>query len=127
MSRPPGVDWISCSLRLTATFALVVSTVGEAPVTVMVSATLASFIDSSTGVVCPTRTWMFSRMMVWNPASSILTTYVPGTSEGNRLTPPASVTPVMDPATSTGLLIVIVTPGTTPPCSSVALTRMLPV
>ena len=31
---------------------------------------------------------------------------MPGTSDGKRLTPPASVTPVIDPATSTGLLIV---------------------
>ena len=41
--------------------------------------------------------------------------------------PPASVTAVIVPATSTGLLIVMVTPGMTAPCSSAALTRMLPV
>ena len=64
MSRPPGVPWISCSLRLTATFALVVSTVGDAPVTVMFSARLATFIANSTGVVWPTRTTMFSRVTV---------------------------------------------------------------
>ena len=29
------------------------------------------------------------------------------------MTPPASVTPVIEPATSTGLLMVIVTPGVT--------------
>ena len=93
----------------------------------MFSARLATFIPNSTGVVWPTSTMMFSRVIVVKPESSSFTVYVPGTSEGNRLTPPASVTPDMDPATSTGLLIVIVTPGTTPPCSSVALTRMLPV
>src|SRR5438477_3436099 len=41
--------------------------------------------------------------------------------------PPASVTAVIVPATSTGLLIVIATPGISAPCSSVARTRMLPV
>ena len=35
--------------------------------------------------------------------------------------------PVIVPDTSTGLLIVTPTPGVTPPCSSVARTRMLPV
>ena len=63
MSRPPGVPWISCSLRLTLTFALVVSTVGDAPVTVMFSARLATFIEKSTGVVWPTSTTMFSRVI----------------------------------------------------------------
>jgi hypothetical protein len=43
------------------------------------------------------------------------------------LTPPASVTPVIEPATSTVLVMVTVTPGVTAPCWSVALTRMLPV
>src|SRR5580765_903511 len=70
---------------------------------------------------------MFSRLIVWNPVSSIFTMYVPGTREGKRKTPPASVTPVIDPATRTGLVIVTVTPGTTAPCSSTARTRMLPV
>src|SRR5262249_40739339 len=67
------------------------------------------------------------RTTVWKPDSSSFTSYVPGTSDGKRYVPAASVTPFMAPDTRTGLLMVIVTPGTTPPCSSVAFTRMLPV
>src|SRR5262249_47989093 len=67
------------------------------------------------------------RTTVWKPDSSSFTSYVPGTSDGKRYVPAASVTPFIEPDTRTGLLMVIVTPGTTPPCSSVALTRMLPV
>ncbi len=73
MSRPPGVPWISCSLKFTATVALVVSTVGDAPLTVTVSASVATLSDASIGVVWPTSTTMPSRTMVWNPASSSLT------------------------------------------------------
>ena len=64
MSRPPGVCCSSCSLRFTATFALVVSTVGASPDTVIVSATLASFSCSSIGVVWPTSTGTFWRTTV---------------------------------------------------------------
>ena len=41
--------------------------------------------------------------------------------------PPVSLTPVIWPATSAALLMVMVAPGTTAPCSSAAFTRMLPV
>ena len=66
------------------------------------------------------------RTTVWNPDISIFMSYVPGVSDGKRYAPPASVTPVMS-ATSTGLLIVTVAPGSTPPCASFARIRMLPV
>ena len=56
MSRPPGVPCSSCSLRLTLTVALVVSTTGEAPVTVTVSASVATVSVMSSGVVWPVRT-----------------------------------------------------------------------
>ncbi len=56
MSRPPGVPCSSCSLRLTATLALVVSTTGDVPVTVTVSASVATRIVRSMGTVWPTMT-----------------------------------------------------------------------
>src|SRR5687768_14677417 len=52
---------------------------------------------------------------------------MPGCSDGKRLTPPASVTPVIVPDTSTGLVSVTDTPGTAPPCASVTRTRIEPV
>ena len=55
------------------TLALVVSTVGEAPVTVTVSATLATRSTSSSGTVWPTVTATFSRSTDWKPWSSIRT------------------------------------------------------
>ncbi len=67
MSRPPGVDCSSCSLRFTLTFALVVSTTGELPVTVTVSARFATVSDRSIGVVWPICTTKFSRMIVRKP------------------------------------------------------------
>ena len=56
-----------------------------------------------------------------------MTVYVPGGSDGKRYAPALSVTPVWVPETSTGLLIVTLTPGMTPPCSLTLRTRMLPV
>ena len=73
MSRPPGVPCSSCSLRFTATVADVVSTTGELPVTVTVSASVATIIFRSTGVVWPVRTLTPSRMTVRKPESSTFT------------------------------------------------------
>ena len=70
MSRPAGVACKSCWLSVTLTLALVVSTIGDSPVTVMVSDTLATRSVRSIGVVWPTLTTMFSRTMVWKPSSS---------------------------------------------------------
>ena len=42
MSRPPGVDCSSCWLSVVLTFALVVSTVGDWPATVIDSCTFAT-------------------------------------------------------------------------------------
>ena len=70
MSRPPGVPCRSCSPRFTLVLALVVSMTGEAPVTVTVSATVASGICRSSGTVPPTWTVTFSRTTVLNPCSS---------------------------------------------------------
>ncbi len=70
MSRPPGVPCRSCSPRFTLVLALVVSMTGELPVTVTVSATVASGICRSSGTVAPTCTVTFSRMTVLNPCSS---------------------------------------------------------
>jgi hypothetical protein len=58
---------------VTLTFALVVSTTGESPVTVTVSSTAATLSVRSTGVVWPTLTTMFWRTMVWKPCSSSFT------------------------------------------------------
>src|SRR5688572_25281444 len=127
MSRPPGVPCNSCSLRFTLVFAVVVSTTGELPVTVTVSATVATLRERSSGTVAPTCTMTFSRMTVRKPCNSTFTEYTPGWSEGKRLTPPPSVTPVIVPATSTGLVRVTLTPGTAPPCASVTRTRIEPV
>ena len=73
MSRPPGVPCSNCSPRLTLVLALVVSTTGEAPVTVTVSATAATTRSRFRGTVAPTCTDTFSRMTVRKPCNSTLT------------------------------------------------------
>lgn len=51
MSRPPGVACSNCWLKVTLTFALVVSTTGDSPFTCTVSATVATRNVRSKGVV----------------------------------------------------------------------------
>ena len=68
-----------CSPPLLVTvLALVVSMTGEPPVTVTISATVASGICRSSGTVASTCTVTFSRAMVLNPCSSRRTEYTPG-------------------------------------------------
>ncbi len=73
MSRPPGVPCSNCSLRLTLVFALVVSTTGEVPVTVTVSATVATRSCQVERHGLADLTVTFSRMTVRKPCSSTFT------------------------------------------------------
>ena len=74
MSRPPGVPCSSCSLRLTLVFALVVSTTGEVPVTVTVSATVATLqLPGRAARSGRPDDLTFSRMTVRKPCSSTFT------------------------------------------------------
>ena len=50
-----------------------VSTIGEAPLTVTVSATVATFIATGRSMVAPTATTTFSRTVVVKPCSASVT------------------------------------------------------
>jgi hypothetical protein len=94
------------------TFALVVSTVGDAPVTVTFSAMVATFMPEIDRRRLTDEHDDVLAVYVWNPDNSNLIRLGAGNEGREPIHPPASVTPTIEPATSTGLLIVIVTPGT---------------
>ncbi len=71
--RAVGRFW-SCSFEtLVGEAELLTSTTGDSPVTVTVSASLATDIRRSIVIVCPTGNRTPSRMMVVNPCRSALT------------------------------------------------------
>ncbi len=77
MSLPPGVFSSRFLSRLTLTVVLLVSTTGDSPFTVTSSFTVLTFIVNSSVMVWLCRSTTFSREIVWNPWSAILTVYVP--------------------------------------------------
>ena len=58
--------------------ALCTSTIGDSPLTVIVSATPPTFISMLTAAVNEPVSWMSSRLTVANPARLNETVYVPG-------------------------------------------------
>ena len=89
---------------------------GTSDDTVTVVATDAIFIAIVTSVFVPRFTTTFDRSTVANPDSSVFTVYVPGANPRNRKSPcvpDVSVNGALTPVSVT------VTPGSTPPDSSV--------
>ncbi len=62
----------------------VVSITGDAPLTVTVSCSVATFMVAFTWALKPRVMRMPSRTLVWNPASSNESRYSPGGTAGKR-------------------------------------------
>src|SRR4029079_18124975 len=87
-----GRSWICCVDTDVDTSERVTSTIGDSPVTVTVSDTVAGFrLKLMIAVWSITRT-MSGRVSELNPCSSVVTVYGPGGSETRRYSPPASET-----------------------------------
>ena len=100
---------------------------GLAPDTVTVSSIAPTLMSPATLAVKPDVSSMPSRTKVLNPGSVNVTVYVPGRSASISYRPAPSVTVVRTPSMSAGLVVSTVTPGSTPPVSSVTSPAMLPV
>src|SRR6185295_14188063 len=116
--REVGTEVSISRSRRAPTLVFSTSTVGDEPLTVTVSCSDASFISASTVIVWRTGTTMPSRIIGAKPASSNLSVYVPELTAGKRYKPLALVVAVGLPMTA-GPDSVTVTPGSTPPWSSV--------
>src|SRR5437867_8368667 len=126
MSRAFGSD-CSCSiLKFCCVRVVDVSMTGEAPVTVTVSWSDATFISTFSVAVNPSRISIPSCLIVLKPGSSNVTVYVPGGTPGKRYDPSALVTDTCGPSIA-GLVAVTVTPGSTAWLASVTLPLMVPV
>src|SRR5262245_142537 len=106
------------------TVAFDVSTIGETPVTVRLSATVLNSILKSTRAVCCTCS---SRSTVEGrkPSSSLFTEYGPGGSAG-RSNSPTSLLTVVRVALVDVFTTVMVTPGRTAPVESFTVPVMVP-
>ena len=76
------------------------STTGDSPVTVIVSATVATSRVTFTVTVRPPATMMPSRFRVWKPTSSKRRLYVPGPKARNRYVPSSTVVASCSPMTA---------------------------
>ena len=79
----------------------------------------------STPMFRPARTTMPGRRYFEKPCNSAVSAYSPGRKLSSRYDPSLSLTAVNVPAT-VGLVALMVTPGSTPPCSSCTTPRMVP-
>lgn len=87
IDRDVGTDSsVSLSSRAPS-FAFSMSMTGDAPLTVTVSCSVASFKDTSTVIVLRTGTTTPSRTCGENDASSNVSLYVPELTAGNRYCP----------------------------------------
>src|SRR5882724_1143267 len=116
-SRALGSDSSCLASKIVAVFVDDTSTTGDAPLTVTVSWSDATFSSTLTVAVNPTPMLMPSRITMPKPPSSYWTEYTPGATPGRRYTPSSLVTVVRAPW-SAGLVAVTVTPGSTPPLAS---------
>src|ERR1043166_6970481 len=115
---PPGAGRVAAVVETT-------STTGEAPVTVTVSCRSPTFIWTSSLAANDAVRTMSLRRTVLNPDNVYVAEYVPIGSAVSRYSPSASVTAAMLPTCRAGLVAVTVTPGRTPPLSSVTMPTML--
>ena len=93
-SRDVGIFVSSSVVKLVAVPVTLVSTIGDSPVTVIDSATVASFNVTEMLASRPTATITPSCLMLAKPASSNDTVYGPGGWLRNRNLPVSSVTAV---------------------------------
>jgi hypothetical protein len=122
-SREVGIFVSSSDVKFVEVPVAFVSITGDSPLTVIVSATCAIFSCIGSSTLLPTDTTTPSRTMVVKPGRTAVTLYGPGARFRNRNSPLASVTNVCvasTPCTET------VTPGSTPPCSSLMVPLILP-
>src|SRR5688572_7921613 len=101
------------------------STSGAWPVTVSVSSIAPTVMSAFTVATNSPRSSMPSRLTVVNPGSVNVTVYGPGRRSTMRYRPWLSVTAVLEPAISAGLLASTVTPGSTAPEVSLTTPVML--
>ncbi len=71
--RPTGIESTTSFVITRCSTALCTSTIGDSPLTVMVSATPPTFISTLTVAVNVPVSWMSSRLTVANPVSVKLT------------------------------------------------------
>jgi hypothetical protein len=79
-----GKSWICCDETAVDTSDLVMSTIGDSPVTVIVSDSAAGLRVKLSVAVCSMISTMSGRVSVLKPLSSACTTYFPGGSDGTR-------------------------------------------
>ena len=101
------------------------STSGAWPVTVSVSSIAPTVMSAFTVATNSPRSSMPSRLTVAKPGSVKVTVYGPGRRSTMRYSPWLSVTAVLEPAISAGLLASTVTPGSTAPEVSLTTPVML--
>src|SRR5262245_48113104 len=104
-----------------------VSTTGDSPLTVIVSASDATFKPTRRSVVPPTDTRKSVSSYVLNPLSTMDNEYAPGGSRSKRYSPRSLVTVVAGPPGRFGGVSVAVEAGSNPPDSSCTAPMMLPV
>ena len=69
-SREVGIFGSSSAVKLVAVPVALVSTIGDSPMTVIVSATVATFSATGSSTLLPTATTTFSRTTVVKPCSA---------------------------------------------------------
>src|SRR5437763_4733952 len=117
--RDTGIDSTTALESTTSRFVLVcTSTIGVSPVTVIVSATLPTFMSALMLRTPPPATSTSSRFTVETPVSVNVTVYLPGSRSGIRYCPVESVTAARVFSSSTALAASTVTPGNTAPDES---------
>src|SRR5688572_28501533 len=124
----PRVDgsWLTTSdVSVTPRFALCTSTMGVAPVTVMVSSTEPRRISTSIVVTAEAVSSNPSRRTVVNPCNDIVSVYDPGGRLIRRYWPGPSVTAVRTFSISIGLDASTDTPGSTAPEASLTVPAMV--
>ena len=105
---------LTCSARMLVDLPLdLTSTIGDSAVTVTFSLTLASCIENSTLFIEPSLTSTSATFAGLKPARLALTSYVPGSTDGNRKFPVSLL--VVDSTPLLGLFASTVTPGRTAP------------
>src|SRR5262245_14702116 len=97
---------------------LCTSTIGESPVTVIVSSIDPTLRSASTVAVNVPGSSTPARRKDWKPLSEKLTVYVPGLKSTMRYRPDSSVTALRTFSMSAGLDASTVTPGSTAPDES---------
>src|SRR5204863_9484135 len=83
-SRDVGITLSSSDVKLVAVPVVLVSTIGDSPVTVTVSATAATVKLIGNSTFLPTTTTRFSRTSVEKPVSAAVSLYGPGARLRNR-------------------------------------------